>query len=239
MADRCVRFWGPFTPVLGGEQTLEIGTSFYLSPALLCVTRSLSALFLIIAATFALQRGFLRVHAIQRYIAIICGTSFALLALVSLQAALERPRNALPARVVAPLHFVASSFALLGIFVSVESLILRSNATVFAGHSVEDGSSDVYIFVQYFAPALLVGVDFAMGAMIRFRLFYVIFAQLALGAHTTAVLLKHRWVGRRWSAFLIRHIVILISSFLLVVISRLCLWCKYGRVSYESDADEV
>lgn len=96
--------------------------------------------------------------------------------------------------------------------------------------------------VQYFAPALVTGIDFALGARLRFRLVYMPLPQIFLAIHTIAGnMAPSHIIQGTWLFYLLRHIGLLIASLILIALSRIsgCSCCRRPRQQEQGGDDQT
>lgn len=228
----CEKFWGPFRPPFWGENQDEVGGSHFVSYWFMFGTRLASSFLLLFLGWKGVSLGYTFLHRLDRFVVLLAGVSFFLLALVSLQCALGRatPELAPPtiARIAAPLHHTTASLTMLVLFELAET---PHNYFVF------------FFVALNVLPFLLVCADFAMGAKLRFRVTYIVLPQLPLAVHTVFLFLAWRFfVVHHVGRFVVAHIMLAFTSIVAVVISRMVpLYVKMrgGNTGEEADPFDV
>lgn len=222
----CGKFWGPFLPPFWGEKQVEVGGSYWMTYWTMFGTRLASSFLLLFLGWKGVSLGYTFLHRLDRFVVILCGLSFFLLALTSLQCALGRTDMPVPylARIAAPLHHTTASMTLLVLFELYET---PHNYFVF------------FFVALNVLPFLLVCADLALGAKLKFRLTYIFFPQIPLGFHTLFLFLAwHFFVVHHVGRFVFAHVMLFFSSIFAVALSRVpALWVKYKGTNNGEETD--
>eukprot|EP00171_Calliarthron_tuberculosum_P017549 IDg17549t1 len=222
MAATCVRFWGPFSPIAFGESTDEGGGSFYLPAWSLVISRSASASCLATLTALALTHGWPIASPSILWVVAGCAITFALLAVASLHAALQCKCWPIAARIVAPLHFTATSCALYAAVPPIQDITLTSGAQL----------------VCTVVPTALVIADFAMGAQLRFRLAYAPIPILGAVLRLLIAVQYGEGAARpRWLALQIPMVIVAVIAAL--VLSRLSALCVAPPLEKKSPPEKL
>ena len=205
----CEKFWGPFRPPFWGESQIEVGGSYFVSYWTLFGSRMASAFLLLFLGWKGVSLGYTFLHRLDRFVVVLAGASFFLLAISSLQCALGRTElhNPTIARIAAPLHHTTASLTLLVLFELYET---PHNYFVF------------FFVALNILPFILVCADYALGAKLRFRTTYLLIPQLPLSVHTLFLFLAWRFfVTHHVGRFVVAHVLLVFCSIIAIVISRL------------------